>query len=87
MGAGGAEGWGLGLLTSAQSQSQSQFHNYKAHHHAQNVICEKNQSLNFLRLGSRIDVVASRLETAMRMYKAHNHKAHDHNNNAIRARG
>ena len=35
--------------------------------HAQNVIREKNQSLNFLRLGSRIDAVASRLETAIRM--------------------
>ena len=35
--------------------------------YAQNVIREKNQSLNFLRLGSRIDAVASRLETAIRM--------------------
>eukprot|EP01031_Cornospumella_fuschlensis_P014059 gene14059-17182_t len=35
--------------------------------YAQNVIREKNQSLNFLRLGSRIDAVASRLETAVRM--------------------
>lgn len=33
----------------------------------QNVIREKNQSLNFLKLGSRIDAVASRLETAIRM--------------------
>lgn len=32
---------------------------------AQNVIREKNQALNFLRLGSRIDAVASRLETAI----------------------
>lgn len=35
--------------------------------YAQNVIREKNQSLNFLQLGSRIDAVASRLETAIRM--------------------
>jgi charged multivesicular body protein 1 len=36
--------------------------------YAQNVIREKNQSLNFLRLGSRIVAVASRLETAIRMH-------------------
>ena len=35
--------------------------------YAQNVIREKNQSLTFLRLGSRIDAVASRLETAIRI--------------------
>jgi charged multivesicular body protein 1 len=35
--------------------------------YAQNVIREKNQSLNFLRMASRIDAVASRLETAIRM--------------------
>ena len=35
--------------------------------YAQNVIREKNQALNFLRMGSRIDAVASRLETAIRM--------------------
>lgn len=35
--------------------------------YAQNVIREKNQSLNFLRMGSRIDAVATRLETAIRM--------------------
>lgn len=35
--------------------------------YAQNAIREKNQALNFLRLGSRIDAVASRLETAIRM--------------------
>jgi division protein CdvB (Snf7/Vps24/ESCRT-III family) len=35
--------------------------------YAQNVIREKNQSLNFLRLGSRVDAVAARLETAIRM--------------------
>jgi len=35
--------------------------------YAENVIREKNQALNFLRLGSRIDAVASRLETAIRM--------------------
>ena len=35
--------------------------------YAQNVIREKNQSIQFLRLSSRIDAVASRLETAIRM--------------------
>jgi charged multivesicular body protein 1 len=35
--------------------------------YGQNAIREKNQALNFLRLGSRIDAVASRLETAIRM--------------------
>lgn len=35
--------------------------------YAQNVIREKNQSINFLRLGSRIDAVAGRLEAAVRM--------------------
>jgi charged multivesicular body protein 1 len=37
--------------------------------YAQNVIREKNQALNFLRLGSRIDAVASRLETAIRKFR------------------
>ena len=35
--------------------------------YGQNVIREKNQALNFLRLSSRIDAVAARLETAIRM--------------------
>lgn len=35
--------------------------------YAQNAIREKNNALNCLRLGSRIDAVASRLETAIRM--------------------
>ena len=35
--------------------------------YAENAIREKNQSLNFLKLGSRIDAVAARLETAIRM--------------------
>ena len=35
--------------------------------YAQDAIREKNQALNFLRLGSRIDAVASRLETSIRM--------------------
>ena len=35
--------------------------------YAQNAIREKNQGLNFLRMASRIDAVASRLETAIRM--------------------
>ncbi len=35
--------------------------------YAQNVIREKNQSLTFLRLASRVDAVAARLETSIRM--------------------
>lgn len=35
--------------------------------YAQNAIREKNQSLNYLRLSSRIDGVASRVEQAIRM--------------------
>lgn len=35
--------------------------------YGQDAIREKNQSLNFLRMASRIDAVASRLETAVRM--------------------
>jgi len=35
--------------------------------YAQNAIREKNQALNYLRLGSRIDGVAARVETAVRM--------------------
>ncbi|CAM9646677.1 unnamed protein product [Phaeothamnion confervicola] len=35
--------------------------------YAQNAIREKNQALNCLRLSSRIDAVAQRLETAVRM--------------------
>lgn len=35
--------------------------------YGQNAIREKNQALNCLRLSSRIDAVASRLETAIRM--------------------
>eukprot|EP00771_Trimastix_marina_P000103 gnl/Trimastix_PCT/1107.p3 GENE.gnl/Trimastix_PCT/1107~~gnl/Trimastix_PCT/1107.p3 ORF type:complete len:208 (-),score=43.95 gnl/Trimastix_PCT/1107:112-735(-) len=35
--------------------------------YAQNAIRQKNQALNYLRLSSRLDAVASRLESAMRM--------------------
>jgi charged multivesicular body protein 1 len=35
--------------------------------YGQDAIREKNQSLNFLRMSSRIDAVSSRLETAVRM--------------------
>lgn len=35
--------------------------------HASNAIREKNQAVNFLRLGSRIEAVAGRVETAIRM--------------------
>ncbi len=34
--------------------------------YAENAIRERNQALNFLRLGSRIDAIVSRLETAVR---------------------
>ena len=35
--------------------------------HTENCLREKNQYLNFLRMGSRIDAVATRLEAAIRM--------------------
>ena len=35
--------------------------------YSQNAIREKNQALNYLRLASRIDGVAARVETAVRM--------------------
>mmetsp|Transcript_37362 Transcript_37362/g.93857 ORF Transcript_37362/g.93857 Transcript_37362/m.93857 type:complete len:207 (+) Transcript_37362:86-706(+) len=35
--------------------------------YAENAIREKNNSINYLRLSSRVDAVASRLETAVRM--------------------
>ncbi|KAL6061601.1 Charged multivesicular body protein 1a [Balamuthia mandrillaris] len=35
--------------------------------YAENAIREKNQALNYLRLASRIDAVAARVETAIRM--------------------
>ena len=35
--------------------------------YAQNAIREKNMALNYLRLSSRIDAVASRVESAIRM--------------------
>eukprot|EP01088_Endostelium_zonatum_P004243 TRINITY_DN1544_c0_g1_i1.p1 TRINITY_DN1544_c0_g1~~TRINITY_DN1544_c0_g1_i1.p1 ORF type:complete len:207 (-),score=53.22 TRINITY_DN1544_c0_g1_i1:72-671(-) len=35
--------------------------------YAENAIREKNQGLNYLRLASRLDAVAARLETAIRM--------------------
>lgn len=35
--------------------------------HAENAIREKNQGLEYLRLASRIDAVASRIESAVRM--------------------
>eukprot|EP01120_Amphizonella_sp_Union-15-10_P012540 TRINITY_DN5591_c0_g1_i1.p1 TRINITY_DN5591_c0_g1~~TRINITY_DN5591_c0_g1_i1.p1 ORF type:complete len:199 (+),score=43.00 TRINITY_DN5591_c0_g1_i1:96-692(+) len=35
--------------------------------YAQNAIRQKNQAINYLRLSSRVDAVASRVETAVRM--------------------
>lgn len=43
--------------------------------YAQNAIREKNQALNYLRLASRIDAVASRVETALRMKSVTNSMA------------
>lgn len=40
-----------------------------AREHARNAIREKNQSLNFLRLSSRVDSVAQRVQTAVQMRK------------------
>jgi hypothetical protein len=37
--------------------------------YAQNAIRKKNETLNMLRLGSRIDAVASRVQTAVTMRK------------------
>jgi len=37
--------------------------------HAENAIREKNQSLNFLRMGARVDAVAQRVQTAVTMNK------------------
>jgi charged multivesicular body protein 1 len=35
--------------------------------YAENAIREKTQALNFIRMSSRVDAVAARLETAIRM--------------------
>jgi len=37
--------------------------------HAENAIRQKNQALNFLRLSSRVDAVASRVQTAVSMQR------------------
>ncbi|XP_057592969.1 charged multivesicular body protein 1B2-like [Hippopotamus amphibius kiboko] len=37
--------------------------------HAENAICQKNQAFNFLRMGTRVDAVAARVQTAVTMGK------------------
>ena len=46
--------------------------------YAQNAIREKNQSLNYLRLSSRIDAVAARLDTAIRTKQISEARAHSY---------
>lgn len=53
------------LITLAQAMEQGNMEGARIY--AQNAIREKNQSLNYLRLSSRIDGVASRVEGAIRM--------------------
>ncbi len=43
--------------------------------YAQNAIRQKNLSINYLRLSSRVDAVASRVETAVRMGRVTNSMA------------
>lgn len=37
--------------------------------HAENAIHQKNQAINFLRMGARVDAVAARVQTAVTMGK------------------
>jgi charged multivesicular body protein 1 len=48
-------------------QAIEQGNNEGAKIYAQNAIRKKNEALNFLRLASRIDAVASRVQTAVTM--------------------
>ena len=48
-------------------QAIQQGHNDIAKIYAQNAIRKQNERLNLLRLGSRIDAVASRVQTAVTM--------------------
>ena len=43
--------------------------------YAENAIRKKNEALNLLRLGSRIDAVASRVQTTVTMRKVSNSMA------------
>ncbi|CAG8959825.1 hypothetical protein HYFRA_00001733 [Hymenoscyphus fraxineus] len=52
---------------SLPSQAIQQGHNDIAKIYAQNAIRKQNERLNLLRLGSRIDAVASRVQTAVTM--------------------
>ena len=40
--------------------------------HAENAIRQKNQALNFMRMSSRVDAVASRVQTAVQMRNVSN---------------
>ena len=55
------------LLTTLQMQAIQQNHPDIAKIYAQNAIRKQNEKLNLLRLGSRIDAVASRVQTAVTM--------------------
>jgi hypothetical protein len=50
-------------------QAIQQGNNEGAKIYAQNAIRKKNEALNLLKLGSRIDAVASRVQTAVTMRK------------------
>lgn len=41
--------------------------------HAENAIRQKNQGLNYLRMSSRVDAVASRVQTAITTRRVKNH--------------
>jgi division protein CdvB (Snf7/Vps24/ESCRT-III family) len=51
----------------SRTQAIQQGHNDIAKIYAQNAIRKQNERLNLLRLGSRIDAVASRVQTAVTM--------------------
>jgi charged multivesicular body protein 1 len=63
----------FGPLSSRVSQALQQGNTEGARIYASNVIRKKNESLNLLRLGSRIDAVASRVETAVTMKQVSRH--------------
>lgn len=54
-------------MMSSYPQALAQGNTEGARIYASNVIRKKNESLNLLRLSSRIDAVASRVETAVTM--------------------
>lgn len=60
-------GAGRRLTTTLSTQAIQQNHPDIAKIYAQNAIRKQNEKLNLLRLGSRIDAVASRVQTAVTM--------------------